>query len=323
MVNDQINAQDSAYEGRAIVAAFADRESARNVRSRLHDEGFHHTWMGVTHPAETQSSTASLSGETHVDDVDDSIGAKIGRFFSGDSGDRSLYDSLIRHGVADREARRIDSSLEPNSVILTVDGSNHPEYAVELIESAGGHVLAGEAFSSADIEPSGAASSVAAAAEARSERTGSSVLGYGRAENYARGQQIDEDRRIQLRAERLNVDKQRVAAGEATIDKEVITTPQTVDVPVMHEELFVERRAVAESATPTGGAIGSGETIRIPLMREEVAVTKRPVVTGEFVVGKREITDTEHVSETTREERLRVAGVEQAGRDDASAIERG
>jgi uncharacterized protein (TIGR02271 family) len=306
MNDNYAQAEDSAFEGRSLVAAFADRESARAARSQLHDEGFHKTWMGVTHRANEDASSSNASGSV-VDDGDDSFGAKLGRFFSGESGDSSLYSALVHHGVASSEARRIDGSLEPNSVILTVDGANHPELAAEIIEEVGGHVLAGESFA-ADDSPRRDASAATA------PPTGSGLLGYGNADRYARGSEIDAERSIQLRGERLKVDKQSVSAGEATIKKEVITTPQNVDVPLMHEELFVERRAVAGDAADTSGApIGSGETIRIPLMREEVAVTKRPVITGEYIVGKRQVSTTEHISETTREERLNLAGVERSG----------
>lgn len=41
-------AQDEAYDGRAIVAVFADRASAHNAARTLHDEGFRRTWIGVT-----------------------------------------------------------------------------------------------------------------------------------------------------------------------------------------------------------------------------------------------------------------------------------
>ncbi len=313
---DTGTAQDEAYEGRALVAAFPDRESAHQAAHSLHAEGFGRTWIGVTHSAESStydSTTSAGTGETHVSSDDgDSLGAKIGRFFSGESGDRTLYDELVRHGVAASEARRIDGSLASSSAILTVDGHNHPELAAQLIEQAGGHVLAGEAFGGTTTGAYDAATdaTTATTAAATSGLRGSQVLGYGDSSQYARGEQIDEERRIQLREERLSVDKQRVSAGEVQITKDVVEHQQDIDVPVIHEELFVERRPVSETTADAGeiGTIGQGETIRVPLMREEVAVTKRAVVTGEVVVGKREVTGTERVSETTREEKVRVGG---------------
>jgi uncharacterized protein (TIGR02271 family) len=318
---DTGNARDDAYEGRALVAAFPDRETAHAAARALHDEGFGRTWIGVTHPGE--SAIASLgTSQTHVaSDAGDTLGDKIGRFFSGESGDRTLYDELVRHGVAAGEARRIDGTLAPNSAILTVDGHNHPELAASLIERNGGHILAGESFGTSYagtaggfVDPArdtmvGTTGAYDAVTDASTLR-GSQVLGYGDASRYARGEEIDEDRRIALREERLSVDKQRVSAGEVQITKDVVEHRQDIDVPVIREELFVERRPVSETTVGSAdvGEIGQGETIRVPLMREQVSVTKRAVVTGEVVVGKREITEMQRVSGTTREEKLRVDG---------------
>lgn len=323
-----MGARDDAYEGRALVAAFADRDTAHAAAHALHDEGFGKTWIGVTHAASgatsgSMSTSATASGAT-VESDGDSIMDRIGRFFSGDSDTKSLYDELVRHGVAASEARRIEGSLMTNSAILTVDGHNHPELAAQLIEENGGHVLAGESFGAYDEDLGAgapatsllgttAAASVSTATsstdripDAASLR-GSQLLGYGDASQYARGTGIDEERRLQLREERLSVDKQQVAAGEAQIGKEVVEHTQQIDVPVMHEELFVERRPVSETSTMAdSGPIVEGETIRIPLMREEVAVTKRTVATGEVVIGKRQVTETQTVSGTTREEKLKV-----------------
>jgi uncharacterized protein (TIGR02271 family) len=335
---DTGTARDDAYEGRALVAAFADRETAHAAAHALHDEGFGRTWIGVTHASEDTTAyagtgTGTTTGQTQVtSDGGDSLGDKIGRFFSGASGDRTLYDELVRHGVASSEARRIDGSLAPNSAILTVDGHNHPELAATLIEQNGGHILAGESFGTGSYATDTTATTASAvgggltgglagttavgttgAYDAATDATtlrGSQVLGYGDSSSYARGEQIDEERRIKLREERLSVDKQRVQSGEVQITKDVVEHQQDIDVPVIREELFVERRPVSETTADAGeiGEIGAGETIRVPLMREQVAVTKRAVVTGEVVVGKREVTETQRVSDTTREEKLRVGG---------------
>jgi uncharacterized protein (TIGR02271 family) len=260
------------------------------------------TRQGTTASSTGTAKGAAAPGGTVVKPEGETVGEKVERFFSGERGGRTLYDELMRHGVAETEARRIDRSLEPNSAILTVDGSNHPELAAQMIEETGGHILAGESFVAA--EAGGATTSATIAGSAR----GSSALGYGEPSRYARGESIDEVRRLQLREERLNVDKRQVSAGQVEVGKEVVEHPQRVDVPTIREAFFIERR---EPSSETRGAatdapIGRSETIRIPLMREQVVVTKRPVVTGEYVVGKRQVSETQSVSETTREERLTV-----------------
>ncbi|MDB5040337.1 MAG: putative stress response protein [Candidatus Eremiobacteraeota bacterium] len=292
--------RDEVFEGRALVAAFLNRETAHEAARRLRDEGFGKPWIGVTAPGESsRAEGAGATSGTRVSPDADSLGEKIERFFSGESGNRTLYDELIRHGVAESEARRVDASLRPNSAILAVDGHNHPELAAHVIEQAGGQILAGESFA-------GMAAGEMDAGTQEGTLRGSAVLGYGDPSTAARGETIDEQRRMQLREERLSVDKRRVAGGEAQIGKEVVEHRQDVDVPVVREELFVERRPLTGATGEQAGDIGEGEIIRVPLMREQVTVTKRPVVTGEVIVGKRQVTETQHVSETTREERLTV-----------------
>jgi hypothetical protein len=250
MTNDQTAARDDAYEGRALVAVFGDRETAHAAAHELHDEGFRRTWLGVTRQAQPASSTSdndppmpgTMSGTTRTTvesaEGDDSVMEKIGRFFTGESGEKSLYEELVRHGVAPSEAQRIEASLPPDTAILTVDGHNHPELAAEIIERAGGPLLAGEAIAAnADegLEPLAASDTL----------RGSDVLGYGSATEYARGEQIDAQRRLQLREERLSIDKEQVPAGEAEIGKDVVEHEMQVDVPTIREEMFIERRPVA------------------------------------------------------------------------------
>lgn len=52
------------------------------------------------------------------------------------------------------------------------------------------------------------------------------------------------EEKLQLREERLNVDKEKVRTGEVRIDKHVETDHQEFDVPVRREEVTIERRPV-------------------------------------------------------------------------------
>jgi uncharacterized protein (TIGR02271 family) len=110
---------------------------------------------------------------------------------------------------------------------------------------------------------------------------------------------------VQVREERLQVDKDRVQAGEARIGKEVVTQHQQVDVPLQREELVIERHPVA-GGTAASGTIGASETIRVPLSEERATVSKSTVVTEEVSVGKRVHTDTKTVGADVRKEQLRV-----------------
>jgi hypothetical protein len=152
-----------------VVAAFADKDTAQRAVKALNEEGFHKTWIGVT-KADFEIDEANDSGIITTKVEDDSIAGKIGRFFSGGKGGTSLYKALQRHGVSEFEASRIDAALEPNDVILTVHGSNHPELAAQLIEDLNGDILSG---------------------------------GYEDADIYARDMRLEEGGRSRLRDERL------------------------------------------------------------------------------------------------------------------------
>jgi hypothetical protein len=144
MIGDTELAHGTALSERTIVGAFPEPESAREAAKVLHAEGFHKTWIGVTR-ADFDIDEHNSRGivTTKIESADTSVGAKIGRFFSGEPDGESLYDALLRHGVSAEDARSIDASLEPNDILLTVKGSNQPDFAAQIIEDCDGDVLAG------------------------------------------------------------------------------------------------------------------------------------------------------------------------------------
>jgi uncharacterized protein (TIGR02271 family) len=112
--------------------------------------------------------------------------------------------------------------------------------------------------------------------------------------------------RLLLREEQLRANKQRVEAGEVTLHKDVVTETKTLEVPVTREEVYIERHAVNPN-TPTSGPItAQTEDIVVPVMEERVTVEKTPVVTEEITVGKRQVQETQVVSDTVRREEARI-----------------
>ncbi len=114
----------------------------------------------------------------------------------------------------------------------------------------------------------------------------------------------DEDGKLRLRKEELNIAKSKVQKGEVELSKEIIEEQKTVDVPVMREEVVIERRTLnnEESDSP----ITDEGTIRIPVSEEKVDVDKHTVITGELSAQKRAIEDTAHIDETLKREEARV-----------------
>jgi uncharacterized protein (TIGR02271 family) len=118
----------------------------------------------------------------------------------------------------------------------------------------------------------------------------------------------DIETRIPLIEERLNVSKS-TSTSEATITKEPVTETKTVEVPVTHEELTVERRPAGESSsTTTERPVQSKTDTKVQLSKEDVQVTKDAFVKEEVVVKKKPVTETRTVSDTVRSEKIDVSG---------------
>lgn len=114
----------------------------------------------------------------------------------------------------------------------------------------------------------------------------------------------EDDAKLRLRKEELNIAKSKVQKGEVELGKEIIEEHKSVDVPVTREEVVIERRSFDNEVSDS--PITDEETIRIPVSEEKVDVDKRTVVTGEISAHKRSIEDTEHIDETLKREEARI-----------------
>jgi uncharacterized protein (TIGR02271 family) len=117
---------------------------------------------------------------------------------------------------------------------------------------------------------------------------------------------------IPLHQEELQPHKQLVVTGEVRVRKKIITEEKTITVPVIREELVVERLPVTNTADQSDlqsdqsmgkvVEINEGETIRIPLRAEQVTIVKQSVVIEEVVLSKRQLQETQHVSGVVQRE---------------------
>ncbi len=113
---------------------------------------------------------------------------------------------------------------------------------------------------------------------------------------------------VPITEERLNASK-RESTREATITKEPITETKTVEVPVRHEEISVERRPASGSTTADRPVQSKTET-KVPLKQEEVQVTKQPYVKEEVSVKKKPVTETRTVTDKVTSEKVKVKGTD-------------
>ncbi|AKT50711.1 DUF2382 domain-containing protein [Arsenicicoccus sp. oral taxon 190] len=105
--------------------------------------------------------------------------------------------------------------------------------------------------------------------------------------------------------EELRVGTREREAGTVRLRKHVRTERETVDVPVTHEEVRVERTPIRDGQA--GNArIGDGETAEVRLREEEVVVDKDVVAKEQVSLGKERVTENQRVTEDVRKEEIEV-----------------
>ncbi|MEA2695539.1 MAG: hypothetical protein QOJ16_4926 [Acidobacteriota bacterium] len=133
----------------------------------------------------------------------------------------------------------------------------------------------------------------------------------GTADRAVAGRQVadvgQEERKVTLAEEELAFGKRAVSAGEVTVQKHVETEHVRQSVPVLHEEVTVERRPVTGDRTDVEI---TDDEIRVPIAREEVVVQKRVVPKEELVIKKHQVQGEQVVEDEVRRERAEVHGAE-------------
>ena len=119
--------------------------------------------------------------------------------------------------------------------------------------------------------------------------------------------ETEESTTVPLMEERVDVSK-RIEEDTATLTKKPITETKTIEVPVTHEEISIERRKPSEEQTYTEQKpVTSQEEIEIPVKKEEIEVNKRPYIKEEVVVKKKPVTETKEITEEVKTEKINVS----------------
>jgi uncharacterized protein (TIGR02271 family) len=229
-----------------------------------------------------------------------------------------LTDALTNLGLSDNEANFFNQEFENGRTIVSVTTDDRMDEARNILMQDGGYDFntrmgSTSAYATStqttDYNQANYAQTAGTQTTDYSNQTsgyGTQNTGYTNQADY--GTQTDvgdeERRRLRLREEQLQVNKQPVEAGEVGIHKDVVEEQKTVNVPVTHEEVYIERRP--GSGQPTDESIGQGEDIRVPVREEQVNVTKQTVDTGEVAIGKRAVQETQQVSDTVKREEARI-----------------
>jgi len=184
-----------------------------------------------------------------------------------------ITDSLENLGLAEEEATFYNSEFEAGRTVVTVNTNDRQQDAYDILRRYGAYDF--------------------------NSRSGQTV---GYSSTIDTGTQ--DQQRVQLREEELRARKQAVQTGEVGIRKEVVTEQQTISVPTTREEVVIERRPA--SGQPSDSPIGEGEIYRIPVREEQIIVEKQPVVREEVSLGKRQVQETQQVSDTVKREEAHI-----------------
>ncbi len=117
--------------------------------------------------------------------------------------------------------------------------------------------------------------------------------------------------RVQRSEEELRAGTREREAGAMKVRKRVRTDRESIEVPVKHEEVSVERVPVSGEATEA--QIGEDEVV-VPVTEEEVVTDKRAVVKEEVRIRKDVVEGTEVVEDDVRREEIEVEDSTERGR---------
>jgi len=252
-----------------VVAVFDERAQAEQAVNALQNAGIN--------PEQIRFAGQGTSSGGMLD--------KIKSVFTGQE-TGTIYNDLVDMGVPQDDASYYQREFEVGHSIVAVPAAGRMQEVTDILARYGGYG-ANRRFAQTTDTTSTASTGV--------RETGTE----GVQETATEGEQ-----RVRLREEQLRAQKQPVETGEARLRKDVVSEQQSMDVPVTHEEVYVERRP--GSGQPTDQPLGEGETYRVPVRDEQVSVEKQAVEREEVGMGKRPVEETKRVSDTVRREEARV-----------------
>ncbi len=311
-----------ALTGRTVIGVFDEAANADRAIDALQAAGFssadiHHSGRNTGDAGSTGSGGGFFAGLKNFFTGDDTT--------TGTTGGH-VADDLTSMGVSNDEAQYYDNEYNNGRTVVSVNAGSRAEEAKTILDTngaynyasrRGGTTSTASTYSTTSGTPdTGYADAATTGYAAGTTTDTTNTTGYDRTRdanytdttnttdaNYAN--QTDEQR-LRLREEQLNVTKQPVQAGEVDLRKEVVSQQQTVNVPVTHEEVYIENRPVTDATVDDNTPIGEGENIRVPVSEERVNVSKDTVVTGEVSIGKRAVQETQQVTDTVRREEARL-----------------
>ncbi len=288
-----------AITGRTVIGVFDEPASADRAIDALQNAGF--SSSQIHHSGRNAGTTTGSGG---------GFFASVKNFFTGEdatSGSSNIANDLTGMGVSSEESKYYENEYNNGRTVVSVNAGDRVEEVKTIMDTNGAYNYSrqrGTAGYTSTAATTGTTYNDTTTTGNTAATTG--TTGYDRTRDANYGNETDEQRVLRLRAEQLNVNKQNVQAGEVDVRKEVVSEQKTVNVPVTHEEVYIENRPVSGNITDDATPIGEGESIRVPVTEEKVNVSKDTVVTGEVSIGKRVVQENQQVTDTVRHEEARL-----------------
>jgi uncharacterized protein (TIGR02271 family) len=116
---------------------------------------------------------------------------------------------------------------------------------------------------------------------------------------------------IPVIAEEVAIGKREVEVGRVRITKTVREEEQTIDEPVMREDVTVERRTVNQYVDEPQSVRHEGDTMIVPLVEEVLVIEKRLLLREELHITKRKLEERHAETVTLRREEAHVERIPQ------------
>jgi uncharacterized protein (TIGR02271 family) len=225
-----------------------------------------------------------------------------------------LVGALVGLGVPEEEAEYYESEVKAGRTIVTVKAGRRAGLVREIIQRHHGYDRSSASVSSASVSSTPVTSTIASGDRAtgltgqKTSRVDKSFADTDACDLPANRRPTaghTDEKSMKLSQEELHARKDLETTGEVRVRKDVVTEHKTMDVPVMREEVVIERRPAGDKRA-TSSDLRPGEEIRIPVKEEHVHLDKSAHVVEEVNVGKRKVQGKEHVAGDVRKEVLRV-----------------
>ena len=116
---------------------------------------------------------------------------------------------------------------------------------------------------------------------------------------------------LQLHEEQLELIKNWVQTNDVNIRKEVITEKKNIVVPIIREELVIEKKSITPENSGTVKSVS--DMLRIPISEEHIEVIKHPVRLEDVSIYKRRFQELRHIEETLKKEKINVKTTGESG----------